>query len=159
MSWSFGSARAIVDYAHNPDGLHGLLRVARAAAPDGRLALMLGQAGNREDADIARLATVAAAFSPAFIVLKDIAGFLRGRSAGDVPAILRAQLLREGIAERSIGIRSTEIEAARAVLAWAQDGDVLVLPVHERKARADVTALLDRLEAFDWRPGDALPPA
>ena len=47
MTWSFGSARAIVDYAHNPDGLHGLLDVARAT-----------------NADLERLASVAADFAP-----------------------------------------------------------------------------------------------
>ena len=92
-------------------------------------------------------------------MLKDIASYMRGRSAGEVPAILRAELLRRGVDERSIAMRSTEIEAVRAILAWAQDGDVLVLPVHERKARADVCALLDRLEAQGWRPGSPLPPA
>ncbi|MEP6938315.1 MAG: Mur ligase family protein [Rudaea sp.] len=157
MRWSFDTTAVIVDYAHNPDGLHGLLTVARATLANGRLALMLGQAGNRENADIERLAKTAAAFSPAFIVVKDIAVHMRDRSAGEVPAILRDELLRQGIAAPAIAARTNEVEAAKAILAWARSGDVLVLPVHERKARADITALLDRLEALRWRPGDALP--
>jgi cyanophycin synthetase len=46
--WNFGGLRIVTDYAHNPDGLRGLLELALASRGAGRLALLLGQAGNRE---------------------------------------------------------------------------------------------------------------
>lgn len=58
--WGLGDVDVLLDYAHNPDGLRGLLAVAQAMRGDGRLALILGQAGNREDADVRALAKVAA---------------------------------------------------------------------------------------------------
>ncbi|MGH8028421.1 MAG: Mur ligase family protein, partial [Arenimonas sp.] len=77
--WRLGATTVLLDYAHNPDGLAGFLRVATALRGDGRLGLALGQAGNRPDDDIRALARVAAGFHPGRIVLKDIDGFLRGR--------------------------------------------------------------------------------
>ncbi len=143
----------LVDYAHNPDGLRGLLAVARAATPGGKIALVLGQAGNREDADIRKLAATAAAFSPALVVLKDIESHLRGRAAGEVAAILRDELLRNGVSAERIVTCLDEVGAAGTALTWAHAGDTVVLPIHDRKARDLVVAMLDRLAAAHWRPG------
>src|SRR3546814_15500043 len=62
--WRFGTLDVYVDYAHNPDGLQGLLRAVGADRRDGRLAVILGHAGNREDADLRAVATTAAGFGP-----------------------------------------------------------------------------------------------
>jgi hypothetical protein len=59
-----------------------------------------------------------------------------------VPAILRAGLLRAGLAENSIEIQMTELTAVQRVLAWAKPGDVLVLPVHDRKVRDTIIQIL-----------------
>jgi UDP-N-acetylmuramyl tripeptide synthase len=193
MRWSFGTSTVLVDYAHNPEGLHGLLDVANglrglppsgpsghprsgrgqalpsqagegnlvrlaAASSHGRLALVLGQAGNREDADIRKLAATAASFRPELIVLKDIESHLRGRAPGETAAILRDELLRNGIAQASITTCLDEVEAARETLRWARAGDVLVLPVHDRRARDEVVRMIDRLATTSWSPGAPLPP-
>lgn len=158
MRWSFGSATVLLDYAHNPEGLHGLLNVARTLAPDGRLALVLGQAGNREDTDIRKLAATAAGFRPDLIVLKDVESHLRGRAPGEIAAILRDELLRHDIAEAAIVTCLDEVVAARTALSWADKGDSIVLPIHDKQARTQVVALLDYLAASHWVPGTPLPP-
>ncbi|HEY8012234.1 MAG TPA: Mur ligase family protein [Rudaea sp.] len=158
MRWSFGSATALLDYAHNPEGLRGLLDVVRAISPDGRLALVLGQAGNREDTDIRKLAAAAASFRPDLIVLKDIESHLRGRAPGEIAAILKNELLRNGIVEAAIVTCLDEVVAARTALDWAHAGDSIVLPIHDKQARTQVVALLDRLAASRWVPGTPLPP-
>lgn len=155
--WRFGALEVFVDYAHNPDGLQGFLRAIGADRRDGRLALILGHAGNREDADLRAVATTVAGFGPELVVLKDIGGYERGRAAGEVAGIMRAALLAAGVAESAIDIRLDEVEAARRPLAWARDGDLLALPVHELDARAEVVTLLDALAAHGWRAGDPLP--
>lgn len=158
MRWSFGPTQAWLDYAHNPAGLEGLIAVAQAArGPDGRFALVLGQAGNREDADIRALASTAARFAPDLVVLKDIESYLRGRASGQIAAILRDQLLHDGLADGAIHTCLDEVEAARVVLRWARPGDALVLPIHDAAARTAVIALLDRLATEGWRPGRPLP--
>ena len=156
--WRFGAMDVFVDYAHNPDGLHGLFEAVDAKGRKGRLALILGHAGNREDADLRAVAATAAGAHPDLVVLKDIAGYERGRAAGEVAAIMHAQLLADGVRPEAIITCLDEVEATLVPLAWAGDGDLLLLPIHEMDAREQVTALLDRMDAEGWLPGSPLPP-
>jgi len=155
--WRFGAMDVFVDYAHNPDGLQGLFEAVDAKGRKGRLALILGHAGNREDADLRAVAATAAGSHPELVVLKDIAGYERGRAAGEVAAIMRAQLLADGVPPQAIATCLDEVEAVRLPLAWSREGDLLVLPIHEMDAREQVTALLDRMAAEGWLPGSPLP--
>jgi cyanophycin synthetase len=155
--WRLGRLQVFVDYAHNPEGLRGLLAVAKSASAGGRLGLVLGQAGNREDADIRELAAVAASFQPDRVVLKDIDGFMRGRGTGEVATILRDALIAHGVPAAAVVECLDEIDAVRALLDWARDGDMLVLPTHGTKARQAVVALLDQLQATHWIAGSDLP--
>jgi cyanophycin synthetase len=155
--WRFGKLEVYVDYAHNPDGQQGLLRAVDAQGRTGRLAIVLGHAGNREDADLRAVAATAAGVRPDLVVLKDIAGYERGRSSGEVAAIMRAQLLADGVSPAAITTCLDETDAARIPLAWARDGDLLILPIHEMDAREQVTTLLDAMAAAGWRAGDPLP--
>jgi UDP-N-acetylmuramyl tripeptide synthase len=142
--WRRDGVEVLLDYAHNPDGLSALLAIARSLAPAGRLGLLLGQAGNREDEAIRELARTAAAASPERIVLKDLPDFLRGRAPGEVPDLLHAELRGAGLDEARLHTELSEVDAARGLLEWARPGDVVVLPVHGREARR---ALVDWLEA------------
>ncbi len=134
--------RVWVDYAHNPHGLGALLHAAAAARGSGRLGLLLGQAGDREDDAICALARTAWEARPAHIVLKDVDGYMRGRVPGEVPALLRAELLRAGAPKSVLSTVSAEADGVRELLAWAASGDLLVLPVHALSARDAVIALL-----------------
>src|SRR5437667_23950 len=91
MRFERGGVRLLVDYAHNAAGLRGLLGVAEhLRAGRGRLGLLLGHAGNRQDAEIEQLARVAAEFHPALVVVKENEAHLRGREPGEIPRIIRA---------------------------------------------------------------------
>lgn len=156
--WRLGDVQVLLDYAHNPDGLRGLLEVAAGLRGNGRLALLLGHAGNRLEEDFRALAQVAVEAKPDRVWLKDIGGeYLRGKSSGQVAAIIRESLRENGMADNALPICLDEAEASRQALAWAEDGDILVLPVHEPARRDEVVALLDHLQAAGWRAGQPLP--
>jgi UDP-N-acetylmuramyl tripeptide synthase len=138
--------------------LAGLADFAQHLRGGHRLALLLGQAGNREDADIDKLAAVAAAARPDLVVVKELASYLRGRGSGEVPALLHAALERAGLAAERIQDAGDEDQAVRLALAWARAGDVLVLPLHSRDGRSHALALLERLRREGWRAGQPLPP-
>jgi UDP-N-acetylmuramyl tripeptide synthase len=143
MRFERGGVQVLVDYAHNAAGLRGLLGVAEyLRGGTGRLGLLLGHAGNRQDAEIEQLARAAAEFHPALVVVKENEAHLRGREPGEIPRIIRAALLRAGLPEAALPIRMSELEAVHCALEWAQPGDVLALPVHSAAARADVLAML-----------------
>jgi UDP-N-acetylmuramyl tripeptide synthase len=144
MRFAVGAVQVLIDYAHNPDGLRGFLRVAdHLRGGSGRLGLLLGHAGNRQDADIEELARAAAAFRPDLIVVKEDEAHLRGRAPGEIPRILRAELLRLGFPDTSLPVRNSEVDAARYALDWARPGDVLAFPLHSPSARATVIAMLN----------------
>lgn len=147
--WDWQGATVLLDYAHNPDGLAQLLAVAQALrqpragpAGTGRLGLLLGQAGNRNDAALAELARAAARFAPERVVLKELPAMLRGRMPGEVPALLQRELLAAGLPAEQCARIDDEAAAARALLQWARPADVLVLPVHTQAARQAVSAWL-----------------
>ncbi len=143
MRFEVGGAQVLIDYAHNPDGLRGFLSVARRLRGEGgRLGVLLGHAGNRKDEDIQALAAAAAEFCPDLIVVKENESQLRGRSPGEVPGIIRRELLRLGLPEAALPVRTTEFDAARYALDWARPGDVVALPLHGPLARAAVLTFL-----------------
>ncbi|MGH8272655.1 MAG: glutamate ligase domain-containing protein, partial [Gammaproteobacteria bacterium] len=147
QQWNIGGIQVLVDYAHNPDGLRALLKVVTPLRGKGRLGLVLGQAGNREDVDIRALATAAATFAPDRVMLKDIAGYERGRAPGEVAALLRDELARHGCAGEAVIECLDEFEAVRSLLEWARPGDLLVLPIHASEARERVNVLLGKAQA------------
>jgi UDP-N-acetylmuramyl tripeptide synthase len=136
-------AQVVIDFAHNPDGLAALLRVAKARrAPGGRLLLLLGQAGNRDNEALAALAAVVAAADPARVMLKELEAYRRGRAIGEVPAVLAAALEALGYPRDRIATERDEETAALALLAEARPGDVVVLPVHQAAVRNRLTERL-----------------
>jgi UDP-N-acetylmuramyl tripeptide synthase len=139
MSLELDGIRIIVDYGHNPHGFAALGDIL-ASVPAERRLVLLGQAGDREDAAIADLAAAALALRPDRIVLKELANFRRGREAGEVRALLRHSLTARGFAAEAIDDAETEVEAVERALAWARPGDLLVLLVHDE--RDQVLALL-----------------
>jgi cyanophycin synthetase len=144
--WHIGGVTVLIDYAHNPAGLAGLIDVANALRSDqsaSRLGLLLGQAGNRENADIEALAKTAARYQPDLIVLKDIEGFLRGREVGEIPAMIEKTLIADGVEHANIKTELSEFAAAQMLVEWAQAGDVIVLPMHGTVARQAMREWLD----------------
>jgi cyanophycin synthetase len=143
MRFEINGVKVLIDYAHNPDGLRGFLRVAdHLRSAEGRLGILLGQAGNRADSDIEELAQVAAGFRPDLVVVKEDEAHLRGRSPAEVPRIIRAELKRLGMPDAALPIKNNEVDAARFALDWARPGDVLALPIHSPDARAAVIAMM-----------------
>ena len=138
--------RVWIDYAHNPHGLSVLLDLCNAEADDGRIGLLLGQAGDRDDEAIralARTAWVPRPRRPDRIALKDVDGYLRGRAPGAVPALMREELLAAGAPAELLSVALDELSGVRALLDWARPGDLLVLPVHNLEARKRTITLLD----------------
>lgn len=139
LFWIRG-AQVLADYGHNPEGLAAVFRIARAL-PHGRCLVSFGQAGDRSDADIRELADQVAALNPDRILVKDMPDMLRGRAAGEIPALLRTRLLDCGIAEQRIEILQGDPAALQSALAWIQPGDLAVLFIH-----TDSAALLEQLD-------------
>ena len=153
--YRFGGLTVLVDYAHNPDGLAALCATAKAM-PSQRRLLLLGQAGNRDDEQIRALVRAAwSVLSFDRVIVKEEIALLRGRVAGDVPGILVNELARLGVASQHVEIAPSELAAMKRAFEWAQDGDLLVCPIHIDKQ--DVLSWLGRLTDAGWRAGADVP--
>jgi UDP-N-acetylmuramyl tripeptide synthase len=149
-----GGVRVVIDYAHNPHGMAALAEMV-AAMPARRRLVLIGQAGDRSDDAIRELARSALALRPDRVVLKEMERYLRGRQPGEIPKLMADELIRLGVPPEAVTCPGTEVAAVRDALAWARPGDVLVLAVHQD--RPQVLALLERLGASGWGPGDVVP--
>jgi len=143
-----GGITLLVDFAHNPHGMRALVDLA-LSLPARRRAILLGQAGDRDDATIRQLARVAWTLRPDLILLKEMTAYLRGRREGEVPELLRREFLALGATPERILAASNEEEALLAALRWAEVGDLLVLPIHAE--RETILTRIHELEASGWR--------
>ncbi|MDX1418593.1 MAG: Mur ligase family protein [Rubricoccaceae bacterium] len=115
-----------IDFAHNAHGLAALAEAVRAL-PARRRLLLFGQAGDRTDADLAALAQAAARFGADRYLVAEMPGYLRGRSPGEVPGLIRRGLEGAGVAAEAIREVSDPVAGTDQALDWAETDDVLVL--------------------------------
>lgn len=149
-----GGVQVLVDYAHNPHGMAALTQMI-SVLPSRRRLIVLGQAGDRTDDALRALARSAWALKPDRIILKEMGKYRRGRAEGEVRRVLERELLALGASAETIKQADTEEEATRAALAWAQEGDLLILLVHEK--REAVVRVLEAAERA-WREGRSANP-
>jgi UDP-N-acetylmuramyl tripeptide synthase len=151
--WDLAGVTVIVDFAHNPHGLVALVEMARAM-PARRRAIVVGQAGDRDDESIREFARAAAALGPDRVFIKEMEHYLRGREPGVVPAMIERELLRMGTRAEALVCCESEMAAVRAALLWATEGDLLLMTTHE--VRDEVIALVEGLAGAGWKPGSSL---
>jgi UDP-N-acetylmuramyl tripeptide synthase len=152
--YRIGDVTIVVDFAHNPHGMDALVAMANQL-PARRRLVILGQAGDRDDVALRQLAASAVNFRPDRVVLKEMDKYLRERPPGQVCDVMEAEFRRLGIPAEHISRAPSEFAAVGSALAWAQPGDVLLLPTHAERGR--VLDLLDQLERGGWRPGEPVP--
>ena len=152
--FEFGGLRVVLDFAHNPHGLRALMDMA-TALPALRRLVLIGQAGDRDDASIRELARAAWAGHPDRVIVKEMLEYSRGRPEGEVVGILLGELRRLGATPAQLDQATNELEAIHRALGWARDGDLLLLTVHSDRDAA--VALLRELARRGWRPGDTVP--
>ncbi len=125
-------ARLFVDFAHNPHSIAAVTG-ALSAMPAKRKFVLMAQAGDRSDDDIRGLARGACAFGPDVVVVAELDGYRRGREVGAVPAILRAECLRQGVAEADVLMVDAPSAGVARIMRLVQPGDLALLLVHSER--------------------------
>src|SRR5262249_43854076 len=119
------------------------------ALAKGRLLVVLGLPGDRDDDALRAVARTVAAARPARVFVHDLQGYLRGRAPGAVPAIVEDELQRSGLEPASIERTPGGLAGLEGALGAAAPGDLVVLFPHLERA-----AVADLLAARDGRPVD-----
>lgn len=147
--FEFGGVQAIVDFAHNPHGFEALFELV-GRIPAQRLLVLLGQAGDRDEASIREMVRITADSRPDLIVIKELTEHLRGRELGEIPALIESELRALGVPEDRFVHSASELEAVDRALAWARPGDLLLLLTHDKRDE-----VLQRLIALEQASGPA----
>jgi cyanophycin synthetase len=117
--------RVVLDYAHNPAAVEAMGRTALAMAPDAQRICVLAAPGDRGDDDIRAVGRAAAPHFHRVVCRHDTS--LRGRTADEVPRLLREGLLAAGMAPDAVEMIPDEIPAITAALHHARAGDLVVV--------------------------------
>ncbi|MGD2129262.1 MAG: Mur ligase family protein [Lysobacterales bacterium] len=128
-----GMVRIVVDFAHNQHGMAALADTVKQV-PAQRVVLLMGQAGDRKDEDIAALVRAACEMQPDRLLVADLPGYERGRQPFEVADLIRGEALRCGMPEDAVEVHPGPRVATARALEKARPGDLLVLlALTERK--------------------------
>jgi UDP-N-acetylmuramyl tripeptide synthase len=121
-----GQVRILVDFAHNEHGMRALTDVVARVGAE-RVLLLLGQAGDRTDREIAGLVRAAFEMNPELLLVAELPGYERGRESFEVPRLIKEHALACGLPASRIEIFPDPVAATERALQWARPGDLLVL--------------------------------
>lgn len=137
--FTVNGARLFVDFAHNPHSIAAVTS-ALASLPAKRRFVLLMHAGDRSDADIRGLTEGAFALRPDFVVAAENPKYLRGRTTGEVTALIRQACVDQGLDPAHLILADTPSAGAAEILARVGPGDLALLLVHAE--RAEIFALI-----------------
>jgi cyanophycin synthetase len=115
--------RVLVDYAHNPAAIEGLLEVVRHMPARRRIGVVTAP-GDRRDEDIREVGRLAAELDQ--VIVKEDAN-LRGRKPGVVSGLVNEGLLEKGMQADRIEFVPGEIDAIEHALASAEGEDLVTV--------------------------------
>lgn len=131
--------RIFIDFAHNEHGLKAVADTVNAFKARRNIVLM-GQAGDRSDEEIAGFVRAACDLKPAKLLVCDMAGYERGREPGVVAKLIQKLAMDHGLAQNAVVMVDSPVEGVKHALESAQQGDCLVLLALTQ--RAEVTGLV-----------------
>ncbi len=118
--------RVFLDFAHNEHGIRAVSDTVRAFQAR-RLLVLIGQAGDRTDQEIANLVNAACNLNPSRLLVCDLPGYERGRQPGKVAEMIRDYALEEGLPEQAVTLFGNPLDGVRQALKEAVKGDCVVL--------------------------------
>jgi cyanophycin synthetase len=118
--------RIFLDFAHNVHGIKAVSDTVKAFNCRRHIVLM-GQAGDRRDPDIADMARAAYKLKPEHLLVCKLPGYERGRPQKEVQDLIRSVAIEEGAPEKAVTLIDSPLEGVERALAKAKQGDCLVL--------------------------------
>ena len=117
--------KVILDYGHNPAAINAMSKLVDQLEPEGKRICVIALPGDRRDEDIAEAGRIVSGHFDHFICRRD--DNPRGRGDDEVPLLMKAALLENGVAETAITVIPDETEAVDAALKMAEPGDLVLM--------------------------------
>jgi cyanophycin synthetase len=134
----YRNGRVLVDYAHNPAALGGLMEFVQALDASHRIGILTAP-GDRRDEDLRTIGRLAAPLDSA-IVRED--KYRRGRDIGEISRLIAEGLREGGMQEDRISVIYDEAEALGSALASMGDNDLVFVLAD------DVPAVLSQIQTL-----------
>ena len=118
--------KVILDYGHNPAAVRAMCQLVERTPVRGRRLVALTMPGDRRDEDIAEVAKIAAETRfDHYVVKRD--DNPRGRKPDEVPKLLEAGLLANGVTPAQITMIQDEQEAVQGIMGMAEPNDLVLI--------------------------------
>ena len=141
----------IMDFAHNPAGVAAILAMARGLMRlEGfsRLCVSVGQAGDRTDASIVGLVEQVFQAQPELIILRKIVGYERGRTEGEVPALMREHLQTRQYPMDQVVVQADEVGSLDSAQRWSRERDLVVHLIHIQREPVQAWLAANRAQPY-----------
>ncbi|HZJ04524.1 MAG TPA: Mur ligase family protein [Nocardioidaceae bacterium] len=127
--YSVGDVTVVIDLAHNEAGVEALLEIMHGLrAPDARVLLGLGTAGDRTDELLRSLGEIAARGADLVVVVHKME-YLRGREPDEMADLFREGAAHVGVPE--LAAYDSELDGLVALVGAADPGDVVAIMCHQ----------------------------
>jgi cyanophycin synthetase len=124
------NGRVLVDYAHNPAAIRGLMDFVQSIDATRRIALVTAP-GDRRDEDLREVGRIVAHLD--YVIVKEDKE-RRGRQKGDIADLIVDGLMDGGMSENQYEVIFTEAEAIQHALGRMKDNDLVVILADDVKA-------------------------
>lgn len=118
-----GNGRVLVDYAHNPAAIAGLLEFVGGLDANRRIGIITAP-GDRRDEDLLSVGRLSAILD--HVIVRDDK-YRRGRPPGEISRIIAQGLREGGLAEEHIDVVHDEEEALEHAIAYMKDNDLIFI--------------------------------
>jgi cyanophycin synthetase len=118
-----GAGRVLVDYAHNPAAIAGLLEFVEGLDANRRIGIITAP-GDRRDEDLLTVGRLSARLD--HVIVRDDK-YRRGRPPGEISRIIAEGLREGGLAEEHIDVVHDEEEALDHAMSYMKDNDLIFI--------------------------------
>jgi len=122
-----GNGRILVDYAHNPAAIAGLMEFVAGLDANRRIGIITAP-GDRRDEDLLTVGRLAARLD--HVIVRDDK-YRRGRAPGEISRLIAQGLREGGMREDQIDIVHNEVEALEHAMEVMQDNDLVFVLADE----------------------------
>jgi cyanophycin synthetase len=118
-----GNGRVLVDYAHNPAAIAGLLEFVQGLDANRRVGIITAP-GDRRDEDLLTVGRLSSVLD--HVIVRDDK-YRRGRPPGEISRIIAEGLREGGMSEEHIDVVHDEKEALQHAMSYMKDNDLIFI--------------------------------